>query len=454
MSITNLADLSNVDAEWKKGVGFFDATSGGSAVTADKAGLLRWHSSVGSGLDLTCSKTNTPILDAATGGVISTCLPDYKGSFQLPSFTAQNGAQTWIWVVELQALKGSAVTSAGSLSFRRLTQHGTGSMNCRIKRGGIPNIENDGNGVDHDTALRVPSSRSLLIFRAGASAKFVVNGDSEALPSVTGATVLTQNSFSGAFGSFGNNGQDPLQALVLNMGVVARNISDSEISDIQAWAVGQGVRFPSSCTQNLVIESHSFGENYKANSWNGWTQKITTPSNCLVYNNSEAGITVATILSDRQYASSYQAGKTNILYLDGAVNDFFASRTAAQVYADIKSICTDARSVGYSKIIVAKCCNYGAAVSHGQRTTYNGLLAGGVGLDCDLLIDQDNTVALTDPSNTTYFNADALHPNDAGHLAYAGMVQAAINQFITAPSSGGAQFNPTRSARNKSLTRR
>lgn len=133
----------------------------------------------------------------------------------------------------------------------------------------------------------------------------------------------------------------------------------------------------------------------------------------------------------------------NIVLISAATNDCLASRTAAQIYADLTTFCAAVRAAG-GKVIVDTMLSRGG-FSGGQeavRQTYNGLVRAGWPSIADGLADLDASTVLGGVgtySNTTYFDTDQTHLTALGYrikaLNFSEAVARAVGKTVAAADS-------------------
>lgn len=107
-------------------------------------------------------------------------------------------------------------------------------------------------------------------------------------------------------------------------------------------------------------------------------------------------------------------------------NDISNARTDAQIEADLQTWCTGRRSAGFDIIAVFTILPSGSfnGTMEAYRVAYNNWLRANYATYADILIDVAADSRLSTPTNTTYYQADATHPNATGlgviaELAYA-----------------------------------
>lgn len=106
-----------------------------------------------------------------------------------------------------------------------------------------------------------------------------------------------------------------------------------------------------------------------------------------------------------------------VLVLCGGYTDIVGEgQTGAEALADQESYATARRTAGFDKVIACT-MTYGTATSAGNITKigdYNTLVRANSGAPWDGIADFAAQSELSDPSNSTYFDADGLHYKQAG----------------------------------------
>lgn len=154
-----------------------------------------------------------------------------------------------------------------------------------------------------------------------------------------------------------------------------------------------------------------------------------------VGNWARSGWQVSEMASDASTRIDTQLGTgRNILVLWGGVNDAAAGATAQTIYDRIESYCLDRRAAGWDKIIICTEIDAQSAALNAvnwHSTIYpalNILLTAGYADFADYLVPLGADSRLQDALDTTYFDADALHPNATGQA----VVQSIITPYLAA----------------------
>lgn len=143
------------------------------------------------------------------------------------------------------------------------------------------------------------------------------------------------------------------------------------------------------------------------------------------------GETMATMLADfsTQVTPNLKAGQPNVIVVWGGTNDIAAGATASSVYANIVSYCANVHSAGALCIVPTMLSRNGFDT---QKNSLNALiLANTAGADgianftgTPLGIDGGYT-------NTTWFQADGIHPTQAAITTYeAPVITSTVNGVI------------------------
>lgn len=134
--------------------------------------------------------------------------------------------------------------------------------------------------------------------------------------------------------------------------------------------------------------------------------------------------------------AAYLPGYDNVLVLQSGSNDIYVDNvSAASLLAQVKNYCLQRRSLGY-RIVLWTVLPRGATNSAANlvREAYNDLVrAEPLGTWWDAVADVAALPELQDgaQASTTYYNADTIHLNDAGHSLVTPVVEAAVSSCFT-----------------------
>lgn len=221
-----------------------------------------------------------------------------------------------------------------------------------------------------------------------------------------------------------------------------RALTDVELGKLLAYANSLGV--PNNPAKNVVASGDSITYGAVTTLNRGWYNDWL-PRGVLSWNRAQGGDTIASLQA--QYstydANQYIAGKDNICIIFAGTNDIYLNGdSAATAYGNLQSYCSQATTTGY-KVVVITMLPRGSPYES-VRESYNNLIYAGFSagtLACVALVDVAGNLVIGQAgqnSNTTYYNVDGVHPNNAGHAIIAGMV---ANTFSGLPQISLADFN-------------
>lgn len=159
------------------------------------------------------------------------------------------------------------------------------------------------------------------------------------------------------------------------------------------------------------------------------------------------GQTLAAMLVDVtvEIDRAYHAGATNYVAFWGGTNDIRAGDTAANVLANLATYGGGRQTTGFKTIVLDILPSQAAgnppdfdtkrtAVNDQLRIDFDGVTSDAVCFTpavgvtyADMLVDVAAISELSDPTNTTYYNADKVHLTNAGYALVAAKVKAAID---------------------------
>jgi len=161
------------------------------------------------------------------------------------------------------------------------------------------------------------------------------------------------------------------------------------------------------------------------------------PNNVLT-NTAHVGYTSAQSLADMStqvvpvissWSSNPKQVKARVYSLMTGTNDIEQSVPTATTYANIQSICADVTGAGASMILLT--ILPASTVNETNRQALNSLIRGG-GSCSYIIADVGNDATIGQAgqwSNTTYYQADGLHPTAAGDTIIAGYLKTALQSL-------------------------
>ena len=129
-------------------------------------------------------------------------------------------------------------------------------------------------------------------------------------------------------------------------------------------------------------------------------------------------------------APAFNARNRNTLIVIGGDEDFIDGRTVAQAQASIQAISSKASATGFF-VVVAPIMAVGAPewtdTMETKRREYNTWLRANWNRFADAITDHAADERLSNPNDTTYFQADKMHLTAAGYTIMAEYAKAASN---------------------------
>lgn len=207
-------------------------------------------------------------------------------------------------------------------------------------------------------------------------------------------------------------------------------LSDADCALVEAALQAS---FPVTTNQSIKVafDGDSRVEGFGSTKNRPWTKKLLGTLAMPVYATSMgvSGQTLQTMATNvaLRVAGQYDATRyRNIVVMGGAgVNDFSASRTAAQVQADFITYCTGI-NLAQQKLIVATVCLHTGHTGPqaAERVAYNTWLRANWATYASALVDLDAVSGLDAFNGTDWY--DAVHFKDAGHDKWAAAFKPAI----------------------------
>lgn len=129
-------------------------------------------------------------------------------------------------------------------------------------------------------------------------------------------------------------------------------------------------------------------------------------------------------------------GRKNIVVAWGGTNDLYFGDSAATVISDYSAYCAARQAAG---LMVVACTiidrtEFGGSWTAADAATVNASIRANWETYADALCDLADDSRLSDYTDTTYYNADGTHLNDAGYAVVAELVEAAVLSIV--PSGG------------------
>jgi len=174
------------------------------------------------------------------------------------------------------------------------------------------------------------------------------------------------------------------------------------------------------------------------------------PENSVVWNYGVAGQTTVDMETDAAaqidilFTSVDNPLRGQFLLGWEATNDSYFGATAAQVIAHLDTYYTNRKAAARKVVAFTQLPRQDAGVPGNFETdrvnTTNPWLRdpARIGVEFDYLCDVAAISQLSDPTNTTYYDADKVHLNDAGYTLVANLAYSTISAaLVQAAASGG-----------------
>lgn len=423
--------------------------AGSTLVNADAQAIQQWIGVNGNALSQTTS-ANKPKWDNVLG-VVQAEYAANEWIAPLSAISVNNQSCTLVFVVDLVTLR-YGYDGSSNQGFHFFMEAASDGDNPYYPRGGPLAVYDGSFQLIGPPPLLHTSTVFICFSQASGTTTAYINSSSgsHAVAAHTGniAALLSASSAS-----------DPLCAAVRDIVLFNAAESAGNVAALYAWAQSRGVS--SSYNGNLVLD----GDSETAGAGNtlnrNWFRQLTLSGTTRRANTSEAGITLATLVSEASTFVDPQiqsGGMTNALGVFAATNDLVGGATAATVYANTKTYCAARKTAGWGPVFII-----GMLPRTGQETARQALrtdllgdftvstsmplvYAAGAGTTyADYYLDiagDANIGAANANTNATYYAADQIHLNNTGSGVLTGYAQSLIYKVLPSASppatSGGS----------------
>lgn len=167
----------------------------------------------------------------------------------------------------------------------------------------------------------------------------------------------------------------------------------------------------------------------------GWFENMILPSRAARKNNSIGAmgtLQIASELPDRLPGEDYNEQQLVSMIWEGT-NSLGSGETAVTVLNATWSICDQMRARGYKVIvgnIMPRADTLWNSTKETERLAYNAGILNGWRSHADCFFDVTSDSRLSDPTNTTYFNADKLHLSATGYSVLGSIVQPQVISLL------------------------
>jgi len=407
--------------------GLYDATSGGSAVTADNAQIASWEPRAGTVLARLTQGTsgNKPRYDAVNGLVVSPVNQNIDAanptSLSLPaSFTFDRQDFGLFFTAEF----ATQWYPAGVLFLGRTSGDDAN-----------PFVNTSGNGRlgIYDGALKTaanlaaPTVNRCLVGFVGTAGnlKIWVNGDKyNATALASGTSTLTE--------IMGAVGQRSMSWAIKDLIFYSAALADADVTNtLVPYAQTRGVS-SAAVTHKTFCVGDSITQGYGANLVRGWPTRLSLNSGVRIYPACYSGAFASELVTDRAALLDSRISSGDVVVIWAGTNDISSGGTAASAYASITSIVSGVQAAG-AKAIVVTPLPRGAGAIAGEYATLRTTIIANVAA-ADGIVDPLSDAALAAAWGDGTYDFDDVHPNDAGYGLIAPMIQAGII------AAGGSSF--------------
>lgn len=428
------SDISGLVAWYKGESGRYDATSNGSLV-ADGGTIARWEDQSGNGNH--CTQATSGARPKRFGNYV---LGEFGAAkfFNLPSVTIDQQAFSLVVIMEIaNGRKGFVAPSTAHTSHVIFE-----NVNTNFGLNGNTGKAESFGGSSRLSGLFIPTSRTLVGWASGgANSTIFVNA-----ASTTGLAAAPSGSTSGGRILGYSDSTSPLQAVVVDVMLYSKQLSAGEITTLQSYAVDRGVVFPSAADRSVVVSGDSISAGAANTKNQNWVRQTTMQGTPLVFNESEAGITLSALNTAKASWDTplFQSGIPNRLFITAGSNDILAGTSAASLKTILSTYGTAEKSAGFKVIATTLLPRTDVTgTPETERTSYNTSVRGDFGVAtapsyADGIMDWGSDPTLNDASATDLF-PDGVHPSDtaAAVLAkYAAPFVASSGFSISGPVAG------------------
>lgn len=205
---------------------------------------------------------------------------------------------------------------------------------------------------------------------------------------------------------------------IAHVTVLNRALSVSEV--VRAAERSGQVLFDGDSRSDITYEMALMADStVEAQKWGGSIYAVSGTTTSQFISRAATGI-------DAAYSSDF--GTRQVCVVFGGVNDGRAGVSAATIWANLQTYCTARRARGYKVLLCTEidAQDANANANNWHSTVYpalNTLIRAGYASVADDLADLGADSRLQDATNTTYFNADKLHPNATGSAVIGAIVK-------------------------------
>lgn len=292
----------------------------------------------------------------------------------------------------------------------------TGNANLYYSTGNVPTIY-AGTGAGSGTLGAVAERAIHIATFNGTSSKVYINNYNATVSTTPGTLATSANITIGAADGAGTNSfSGTIECAMLINGTP----TTAQIQDLLRYCAGRYTKARYIFKGDSITRG-SNASNILTNAFVPLTISALSLTNTvnLGYSSETLQTALAAFDYDMRPRLTTELGSQTVVVYEGTNDLAIAGRTGTQLYNDLVSYCTLLKQAGVSKVIVCTMISRNfASTQEGYRTTFNTNIRNAVSPPWDAIADfaADSRIGTqTASTNTTYFNADAIHPNDTGH---------------------------------------
>lgn len=278
----------------------------------------------------------------------------------------------------------------------------------------------------------VPQGACLLgIVGSATELKFIVNG---VIVSTTPLAVATTTDTWAILGRDASN--FALMGGARDILFYNSAITDAECAALFTYAQQRGAA--AAPTTTLVIDGDSISQGFSATRNRNWVREVldvAPASGYRSYCTAQQGLTLSTMTSEAAARVDVLKGSgANVLVVFAGTNDIAAGASGATTYSRLVAHCQARVAAGWlrANIIVCNMLPRGDASFETERVAFNTAVANNALANWGAVVDLAAVSGLGGAGDNTgsNYNADQVHPNNAGHILISTAVLATLNGMM------------------------
>lgn len=414
-------DISDLYEWYDADFDIYDSTTGGSAVTADGAKVKRWEGQVNSRHLTQLHTASAPVYDATKGLIVS---EGYLGANEVflttANFTLNRQNFSVFAIVEATSFYYSMIgvsVGANNIMFRSASD----TLNWYWPTTGRQTIFNS-SVKSGGAASTVPSHRSLIgVVGNGSNLVFWVNGSSSTATVATAGS-STIESFLGSSVDLQGTSQVGVKDII----VYSKALSQSEVLDtLLVYAQDRGVNLDSPAIKVIGIGdsiTHGYGTTVNRT----WMNRSGINDDYKVYMMARSGGTLDNFNTDKASILDPITETGDVAVVFAGTNDL-VSVSSTVAHGRLQTLCSGLRSDGL-KVIVVNALDRN--LTAGRLDGFNLLISTSYHQYADYFVNAHDHPSLDDRTDTNFYLADQIHPNDAGTQVLADLILPAVLNFL------------------------